>query len=151
VCPFYLPQCQYQPDPSKQNSPCDDVLVCTENDTCSNGVCAETPVICEKLDVCDDYHCDPVRGCIATPNSANCNDSNACTYNDVCRNGVCSGTPVNREDGDVCTNNYCESGIANSATPPIIVPITMLVPLVTFVPLVFVLVSPYLWRWKHLY
>jgi hypothetical protein len=46
---------------------CDDGNVCTQNDTCSGGVCVSgTAVVCDDGNVCTADVCDPVGGCVAS-------------------------------------------------------------------------------------
>lgn len=73
-----------------EGSPCDDGDFCTENDTCSLGVCAGTQI----------------------PENGACDDGDACTLNETCVGGVCTGTPVD------CSgqNGQCTVGVCNSMT-----------------------------------
>ena len=111
--------------PINQNGPCIDGDLCTENDTCLDGVCSGTPTDCSYLDaacvigVCNlgDGQCEPV-----TMNDGDsCDDDNQCTTVDTCFGGVCDGTPTDCSHlDDVCTagvcntsNGFCEAAPAN--------------------------------------
>jgi hypothetical protein len=61
--------------------------------------CTHTPVVCDDGNPCTDDACDPVVGCVFTPDNTNtCSDGNACT-NDVCQGGACVCPTVT----DVCS------------------------------------------------
>jgi len=77
------PQCQ-------NNGDCDDGNGCT-TDTCSGGVCSNTPI--------------------------NCDDGNACT-SDSCSGGVCSNNPISCDDADPCTSDSCDPGSGCSNVDP---------------------------------
>lgn len=92
--------------------PCNDGIPCTNNDTCSSGLCRGTynDTICINIalgiGMCvvgqcrpDDPFYDPGSGCTFTFVQAGdpCNDGLACTYNDTCMNGVCVGTSNNTQ------------------------------------------------------
>ena len=70
---------------------CDDGDACTENDTCSNGTCAGTGIDCDDSNPCTDDSCDPITGCVHTPNTDPCDDGVACTDQDTCSDGICAG------------------------------------------------------------
>lgn len=72
------------------NADCNDANACT-TDTCSAGVCSNTPI--------------------------NCNDNNACTT-DSCSGGVCSNTPITCNDGNSCTTDSCNPASGCVATWP---------------------------------
>jgi hypothetical protein len=84
---------------------CNDNNPCTQNDVCTNGVCAGTAIagciVCQSTadcptpsNQCQQATCtNNVCGVQNKPNGTACNDNNACTSNDVCMNGVCTGTP----------------------------------------------------------
>ncbi|MEZ6083097.1 MAG: hypothetical protein R3E58_03865 [Phycisphaerae bacterium] len=57
---------------------CDDLNPCTENDTCTGGVCAGTPVDCSGVSgSCLPGVCNPATGlCEAPPESTDCNMNN---------------------------------------------------------------------------
>ncbi|MEL6181841.1 MAG: hypothetical protein AAFS10_22970, partial [Myxococcota bacterium] len=101
---------------------CDDGNACTTNDRCSNRMCAgvdTSAVDCNDGNVCTDDRCEPVGGCISTPNTAACDDGNACTTNDRCSNRMCAGvdtSAVDCNDGNVCTDDSCNavSGCVNT-------------------------------------
>jgi len=72
------------------NADCDDADACTI-DTCSGGVCSNTPI--------------------------DCDDSNACTT-DGCSGGVCSNVAITCNDGNTCTANSCNPGSGCEFTWP---------------------------------
>ena len=43
------------------------------------GTCVGTPINCDDGNPCTTDSCDPVTGCINTPNSNACDDGNVCT------------------------------------------------------------------------
>ena len=78
------------------NDPCDDGNACTENDVCINGACLGTPKYCHDDNPCTDDSCNPVTGCVFTPNM------NACYIDDKegwCTLGECE---INCELDDGC-------------------------------------------------
>ncbi len=80
-------------------TPCNDGNLCTQTDTCSNGVCVgNDPVVCQVVDACKDAGtCDPATGTCtlgALPEGTACNDGNRCTSGDKCISKTCTGTPV---------------------------------------------------------
>src|SRR5262249_20158299 len=91
---------------------CSDGNGSTEDDVCTNGVCAGTPVVCTGGDQCHVAGtCNPSTGACSNPtpiaDGTACSDGNACTQNDVCTGGVCAGTAVAQctacDDGNACT------------------------------------------------
>ena len=128
--------------------PCDDLDLCTQNDTCGNGTCAGEPRPCSNGDACDglevcvpatgvcvngplpdcddlnpctDDSCDIQLGCVHVFNTAPCDDTNICTDNDICQSGVCAGAPRVCDDGNACNGiEVCDplNGGCVSATNP---------------------------------
>ena len=100
---------------SPNKSPCDDGDVCTEGDGCDGktGKCAAgTPVDpavkCDDGNPCTDDACDPVDGCLNTPNDASCDDGDVCTADDKCADGKCAGDGNGGcDDGNPCTDDVC--------------------------------------------
>ena len=97
---------------SKLDGACDaDGSVCTEKDTCVDGIC--TP---GKAKLCDDDNpctldgCDPAQGCTITDDDgAACDDDNACTQGDICKGGSCqAGKPKACGTGDPCVAGKCD-------------------------------------------
>src|SRR5262249_47453691 len=83
------------------NTPCNDLSVCTQNDVCIGGVCTgQSPKACNSPpDQCHDVgSCDRMTGNCLYPlkqQGAGCDDGMLCTWGDACDpNGVCVGTPV---------------------------------------------------------
>ncbi len=84
---------------------CSDGSACTENDTCSGGVCAGTPVNCDDSDACTADACDPQTGCTHT--AIVCNDGDPCTTDTCDPQTGCVYTPVTCDDSDPCTTDSC--------------------------------------------
>ncbi|TNF23689.1 MAG: hypothetical protein EP329_26825 [Deltaproteobacteria bacterium] len=103
----------------RTGDPCDDGNPCTQNDKCIDEVCRGALVSCSDDDPCTDDSCDPVAGCVFTPNTATCDDGNACTTSDKCADGVCAGRPASNlacNDGDPCTlQDVCTNGVCAGA------------------------------------
>ena len=59
--------------------PCDDGLACTDPDSCFEGDCTGSPVVCEDDgNACTEDKCDEARGgCVHDP--IVCDDLNPCT------------------------------------------------------------------------
>jgi len=69
------------------NEDCDDNDVCNGIETCVDFTCqSSTPLDCDDDIFCTDDSCNPLTGCINTPNNANCNDNDICTI-DICDPG----------------------------------------------------------------
>src|SRR5207302_304879 len=87
---------------------CSDGNVCTQTDTCQNGICVgSNPVTCTASDQCHVAGtCDPSTGhCSnpAAPTGTPCNDGPACTQTDTCQSGMCVGSnPVVCTASDQC-------------------------------------------------
>ncbi len=90
--------------PVREGETCEDESVCTMVSTCQEGECAPFEVIpCDDDNTCTDDSCDPVLGCVFSPNEAICDDQNACTEGDQCANGQCvPGAPVTCDNGKFC-------------------------------------------------
>src|SRR5262249_59390006 len=79
---------------------CDDGNACTQNTTCTGGVCGGgTTTTCTALDQCHDVGvCNPLNGVCSNPaktNGTTCNaDSSGCTQGDSCQAGTCTAGPV---------------------------------------------------------
>lgn len=87
---------------------CNDNNVCTIGDTCKDGQCqGQGAVNCDDGNACTDDSCDPIKGCVHTPNTAPCDDGNACTKNDGCKDGQCQGDLTSCDDNNVCTDDSC--------------------------------------------
>ena len=99
----------------RTGDPCDDGNPCTSGERCIDEVCRGALVSCNDDDPCTDDSCDPVAGCVNTPNTAGCDDGNACTTSDKCAAGVCAGRPASNlacNDGDPCTkSDVCTEGV----------------------------------------
>ncbi|MDD5307886.1 MAG: hypothetical protein PHU25_11250 [Deltaproteobacteria bacterium] len=91
---------------------CDDGNACTNNDTCSNGVCVGAAITCNDGNPCTDDTCDPATGCVFSNNTRACSDGNACTTNDRCQSGTCMGGPaLVCNDGNLCTTDSCDTSV----------------------------------------
>ena len=89
---------------------CDDANACTVDDICVEGECEPGAELeCDDGDICTDDSCDPVVGCVFTPNTEPCEDGDACTENDLCTDGKClPGEAVICNDDNVCTDDTCD-------------------------------------------
>ncbi|MBM4354309.1 MAG: hypothetical protein FJ109_11020 [Deltaproteobacteria bacterium] len=89
---------------------CEDPSKCTTGDKCSGGTCVGGPAPnCDDKNLCTNDSCDPLKGCVNTPNTLPCDDGNKCTTADTCSAGACVGGPaLNCDDKNVCTNDGCD-------------------------------------------
>jgi len=81
-----------------------------QNDTCVNGTCFHTPVVCPPSDQCNTIVCKPASGCVTTTQI--CNDNNACTSDkcDPVVTGGCVYTNITCPDyQDPCLVTYCDT------------------------------------------
>ncbi|MEC9071908.1 MAG: hypothetical protein VX938_05985, partial [Myxococcota bacterium] len=64
--------CSYEPN----TAPCDDEDVCTVGDVCGGNSCVSGGQVlgCDDGNPCTDDVCDPLAGCIHTPNQDGCDD-----------------------------------------------------------------------------
>ena len=108
-------------NPVLEGSACDDANACTQNDTCSSGVCTGVPTPCNDGNACTDDSCDTATGCVFNPNSDSCDDGEPCTTGDACLQGACVGAPDPtctcssdddcEDDGDLCNGtSSCVGG-----------------------------------------
>jgi formylglycine-generating enzyme required for sulfatase activity len=67
--------------------------LCMTGQVCKLGVCQGGAVkpACNDSQVCTDDSCDPLTGCVFSPNAKACDDGEACTGADVCAGGKCEG------------------------------------------------------------
>jgi hypothetical protein len=107
-------------------TPCDDDDPLTQNDVCTDGVCAgEPPAGCQTDDDCPDdanVCTDPVcqdGTCGFENNTDPCDDGDACTIGDVCSGGACAGTDKDCSalDGQ-CTEGVCDPGTGDCVAQP---------------------------------
>lgn len=101
---------------------CNDFDLCTENDTCVEGVCLGASSSCDDNNPCTDDFCDPAEGCVHLP-TATCDDGNSCTADLCSADGGCQqvsladGTPC--DDGEQCTSaDICFGGRCIGVTVP---------------------------------
>jgi len=85
---------------------CDDNDLCTF-DSCVNGQCIFSPIVCNDINACTVNLCDSFSGCIYIP--ADCSDNNICTI-DSCDSIIgCTYDSVNCDDNYVCTKDICDA------------------------------------------
>lgn len=89
---------------------CDaDGSACTVADSCQQGSCvAGAAPGCDDGNACTADACDPMTGCIHTPQAGACPDSDACTQGEVCVQGSCAKTPISCDDSNLCTDDSCD-------------------------------------------
>jgi hypothetical protein len=79
--------------PANEFGACDDGLFCTENESCTGGVCGGgAPKVCPGADACHVGLCDEVaKSCTVTPGNdgAQCSDGDPCTLTATCSGGAC--------------------------------------------------------------
>jgi hypothetical protein len=63
---------------------CNDGDGCTVGDHCVAGTCTGTPVDCDDKVACTVDRCDPVDGCVSTPDDSLCDDDNLCNGKEKC-------------------------------------------------------------------
>ncbi|NOS99969.1 MAG: hypothetical protein HOP29_05025 [Phycisphaerales bacterium] len=110
-----------QANSTNEGAPCNDGLICTQNDSCNGGNCVGatipgcqpcgTALDCNDGNPCTDGAC-PAGVCVYTNNAAPCSDSIPCTENDVCAGGVCTGTAIDCSSLD----DVCDIGVCNPVT-----------------------------------
>lgn len=104
-----------------EGTTCDDADGCTQNDVCTFGVCAGTPLDCSAYDgQCSIAVCDPGSGCSSQPldNGTACDDGDSCTSDDACSAGVCIGVPVDCSHLDVgCSLGICQADGGCAVSP----------------------------------
>ncbi|HYB98714.1 MAG TPA: integrin alpha [Candidatus Limnocylindrales bacterium] len=110
VCNPVTGQCEPLPKPN--DTGCNDGLLCTVPDVCTDGVCGGAPMDCSVFnDQCNVGVCNPGNGmCIAmaTNDGLSCSDGDPCTDGDICGAGVCTGAPVDCSfAGDACNTGVC--------------------------------------------
>jgi len=111
--------CQHQPVSGEE---CDDGSLCTDMDSCDDGVCTGVPVDCSDDNPCTEDQCDPLQGCFhpPVPDDADivCDDQDPCSAPDLCVSGQCQGEPVVCDDGNVCTDDWCDQSSGDCMTSP---------------------------------
>ncbi len=116
VCDDVTDQCVAQP--VDNGTACSDGLFCTDNDTCTGGLCTPGPALdCSAAgDQCNLGVCDDVTDqCVAQPvdNGTACEDGFFCTDNDTCTGGVCYFGVLRdcSAAGDQCNDGVCDEGL----------------------------------------
>lgn len=92
------------------NSPCDDLVPCTDGTCDASGNCAGAATVCDDSIDCTTDTCNPsLDACEFTAVDAACNDNKTCTV-DTCAASGCVFTPDDTvcEDGDICTDDLCD-------------------------------------------
>lgn len=98
--------------PANENQGCDDKDFCTDNETCTNGICGGgTPHYCASADECHIGSCDMGK-CTQLPGNdgAKCDDKDPCTQAGQCMTGTCMpGPPIDCSffDGP-CAKGVCD-------------------------------------------
>lgn len=93
---------------------CDDGDACTIDDTgdCDHGCPPLAPVDCDDANECTVDSCDPLDGCVNTPEIGKpCDDGAICTGPDACdESGQCVGPPIENccIDDSACSQNPCD-------------------------------------------
>ncbi len=102
-----------------QGNSCSDGSACTLQDSCSQGKCSGTALLCDDANACTDDACDPGAGCTHKANAAPCSDGDACTLGDACTGGACKVTPKLCDDGFACSADSCDkaTGACSFALP----------------------------------
>ena len=97
---------------SNLDTACDaDGSVCTEKDTCKNGVCTPGGAKpCDDGNPCTLDKCDAAKGCTATDDDGTaCDDDNKCTQGDTCKAGSCAaGKAAECGTNDPCVAGKCD-------------------------------------------
>lgn len=110
-------------NPTKEGVPCDDGKECTQNDTCSDGVCTGGLKGCPaSSNPCMVGQCDvETDTCIEVPGNEgkSCVDTDPCTQTALCKGGACSpGIPTDCSFlNDFCTVGYCKPGVGCQSMP----------------------------------
>ena len=92
---------------------CDDGDLCTEDDSCKDGVCAGALLDCSDGNQCTEDSCSPDKGCQNMPAIGPCDDGEGCTLEDQCSDGVCAGVPC--EELDLyCLEGECAETICGA-------------------------------------
>ncbi len=121
VCDLSTDSCEVVP--LANDTPCDNGLFCTVNDSCQDGVCQEgQPRNCADAEgSCQTGVCDEAtNSCLGDPvaDGTACDDGNFCTVNTQCVAGQCSeGQPRDCSDaGDQCNVGVCDE-VAGECVP----------------------------------
>jgi hypothetical protein len=90
-------------EPTNANGACDDGDACTEDDTCSNGICVGVREECDDGNACTSDSCDPATG--------RCQNPPKCPLGQTCDpvTGDCQSTP--------CQCGPCEGCVAQACVP----------------------------------
>ncbi len=98
--------------------------VCTENDTCSKGVCLHgKPKNCDDGNACTIASCDLAKGCTQTGDEGKpCDaDDDACTVGDICKNAAClTGKAQSCDDSNPCTSDACDKVSGKCKSTPVV-------------------------------
>ncbi len=107
-----------EPTVSADGSACEDGDLCTQSDSCQDGVCITgAGIVCVASDQCHDAGvCDPATGLCSDPATAEgtaCDDGSLCTATDMCEDGICVGT-----DAVICSApaECLDAGVCDPAT-----------------------------------
>ena len=116
-CNLVTGKCKFENQPDGLQ--CDDGTVCTKKDACKSGSCKGAVFTCDDANACTDDKCDPVKGCLFTPNNAPCDDGDKCTAGDVCKASACAGgKALECDDVNPCTADKCDAKTGKCTTTP---------------------------------
>ncbi|EFA76162.1 PA14 domain-containing protein [Heterostelium album PN500] len=95
-------------------------VVCVPGNGIKPDSCSSTKVNCDKGDLCTDYSCDSVKGCISSPKNcaANSTDTNMCNQH-YCEAGVCKVRQLPPTECQCCqgqTVNKCQVSKCDSTS-----------------------------------
>ncbi len=100
---------------------CDDGTACTEQDTCSAGICKGVLLDCDDNTVCTKDWCDAQLGCQHLALVGPCSDGTDCTVGDTCVDGACIPGPLlDCDDKNPCTDDSCHPQLGCQNIPNVL-------------------------------
>jgi len=117
ACDPMTGECGFAED--NEGSICDNEDLCTVADYCEKGECLPgVAANCNDGTICTDDSCEPVIGCVLSPNTLPCEDGDICTVGDLCEEGECVHGPESTcDDGNVCTDDACDPAVGCVHSP----------------------------------